>query len=124
MIIDENNLEEVIMIDNKLREIVSKTPNDKELGETIRKRITLEDWNKTCDSLQGEKLNKDKEIYPQDKAVERVLNKYKERSMLGIAKYGTTLDREDLSIRDWIKHAQEEAMDLSLYLEVLLTKIK
>ena len=32
-------------------------------------------------------------------------------------KYGTNLDRTDLSTLDWIQHAQEELMDGILYLE-------
>lgn len=32
-------------------------------------------------------------------------------------KYGQTLDRNDLSLLDWINHAQEELMDGILYLE-------
>ena len=58
-----------------------------------------------------------------DTIVEKVINKYKERSELGIKKYGTTLDRKDLSLIDWINHAQEEAMDLTLYLEKLKQKL-
>jgi len=30
------------------------------------------------------------------------------------------MDRTDLSTADWIKHAQEEAMDLAVYLEKIL----
>ena len=52
-----------------------------------------------------------------DKIVELVIDKFKERSNTGIKKYGVTLDRNDLSFQDWIKHAQEEAMDFILYLE-------
>jgi hypothetical protein len=51
-----------------------------------------------------------------------VINKYSERSQRGIDKYGTTMDRKDLSTLDWLRHAQEEAMDLSLYLEKLIVK--
>ena len=54
-----------------------------------------------------------------DKIVESVINKFKERSEAGIKKYGVTLERNDLSLQDWIKHAQEEAMDFILYLEKL-----
>jgi hypothetical protein len=57
-----------------------------------------------------------------DSIVESVINKYSERSQRGIDKYGTTMDREDLSTLDWLRHAQEEAMDLSLYLEKLIVK--
>jgi hypothetical protein len=55
----------------------------------------------------------------QDSIVQSVINKFKQRSEVGIKKYNTTLDREDLTKQDWIQHAQEEAMDLILYLEKL-----
>jgi hypothetical protein len=55
----------------------------------------------------------------QDSVVQSVINKFKQRSEVGIKKYNTTLDREDLTKQDWINHAQEEAMDLILYLEKL-----
>jgi hypothetical protein len=55
-----------------------------------------------------------------DRIVESVIEKFRSRSEIGIKKYGTTLDRDDLSLNEWINHAQEEAMDLCLY----LTKIK
>jgi len=54
-----------------------------------------------------------------DSIVESVIKQFKERSEVGIAKYGVTLDREDLSTLEWLSHAQEEAMDFCLYLEKL-----
>ena len=54
-----------------------------------------------------------------DSVVQSVINKFKQRSEVGIQKYNTTLDREDLTDKEWINHAQEEAMDLILYLEKL-----
>ena len=59
-----------------------------------------------------------------DSILESVIKKYRERSELGITKYGVTLDRKDLTIEDWITHAQEEAMDLSLYLERIKQEIE
>ena len=53
----------------------------------------------------------------EDKAVQGVVNKILERSEVGLKKYGTNLNREDLTQLEWINHAQEEAMDLCLYLE-------
>ena len=53
----------------------------------------------------------------EDKTVQGVVNKILERSNVGLKKYGTNLNREDLTQLDWINHAQEEAMDLCLYLE-------
>ena len=55
-----------------------------------------------------------------DKIVKSVLDKYIQRSELGQNKYNTTLDRTDLTMLDWLNHAQQEAMDLSLYLEKII----
>lgn len=38
------------------------------------------------------------------------------RDAAGRAKYGTTLDRADLSHADWLQHAAEEALDMAGYL--------
>jgi hypothetical protein len=54
-----------------------------------------------------------------DTIVESVIKQFKDRSEVGIAKYGVTLNREDLSTLEWINHAQQEAMDFCLYLERL-----
>jgi hypothetical protein len=54
-----------------------------------------------------------------DTIVESVVNQFKQRSEVGINKYGVTLDRNDLSTLEWIIEAQQEAMDLCLYLERL-----
>jgi len=39
------------------------------------------------------------------------------RAIFGLDKYGVTTDRNDLTIGQWLTHAQEEAMDLSVYIE-------
>ena len=54
-----------------------------------------------------------------DSVVKSVLNKFVDRANFGQTKYGTNLDRTDLSTTDWIQHAQEELMDGILYLEKL-----
>ena len=43
-----------------------------------------------------------------------------ERAETGLNKYGTTMERSDLSKLEWLIHAQEEAMDLVVYLERLI----
>ena len=45
------------------------------------------------------------------------------REEKGIKEYGTTMDRTDLSEVEWLQHAYEEALDLSIYLKKLI-KIK
>jgi hypothetical protein len=52
-----------------------------------------------------------------DSVVGSVISKFLERSRIGKEKYGTDLDRTDLSLYEWIVHAQEEHMDAILYLE-------
>jgi methylaspartate ammonia-lyase len=59
-----------------------------------------------------------------DPIVIKVLAKYYERSHLGIEKYGRTLDRDDLSLTDWLNHLQEELMDATLYIEKLKADLK
>ena len=49
-----------------------------------------------------------------------VISKIMERARVGERKYGTTMERQDLSKLDWLIHAQEEAMDLCVYLERLI----
>jgi methylaspartate ammonia-lyase len=60
----------------------------------------------------------------EDPIVLKVLAKYSERSQLGIQKYGRTLDRDDLSLTDWLNHLQEELMDATLYIEKLKADLK
>lgn len=60
--------------------------------------------------------------YTSDSIVNSVIRAFIGRSNVGLQKYGTTLDRDDLSILDWIQHAQEEHMDAILYLEKLKTE--
>ena len=50
----------------------------------------------------------------------RVCAKITQRAALGKEKYGTTMDRDDLTPLEWLIHAQEEAMDLAVYLEKLI----
>ena len=60
----------------------------------------------------------------EDSIVKSVTDKFKERSKVGIKKYNKTMDRDDLSLDQWLIHAQEEAMDLTLYLEKIVTLLK
>jgi hypothetical protein len=55
-----------------------------------------------------------------DSIVESVIKKFKDRSDVGIKKYGTTLaGNNKLTTLQWIDEAQAEAMDFCLYLERL-----
>ena len=54
-----------------------------------------------------------------DSVVTSVISAFQKRAEIGKQKYGTDLDRKDLSVLEWIQHAQEEHMDAILYLEKL-----
>ena len=54
-----------------------------------------------------------------DKIVENVISKYKQRSELGIEKYGTTLHDSPDGFYAFLNHLQEELMDATLYIEKL-----
>ena len=49
-----------------------------------------------------------------------VIKKIEARAKLGESKYNTTMERNDLSSKEWLIHAQEEAMDLCIYLQKLI----
>lgn len=52
-----------------------------------------------------------------DTIIQSVIKQFKDHSKMGFLKYGTTMDREDLTLLEWIQHAQEENMDAVIYLE-------
>lgn len=85
-------------------------------------------WCKGKDGLTWCLLKTEVEVIedePQtDSIVESVINQFKQRSEAGINKYGTTLDRNDLTPLQWIEHAKQEAMDFILYLEKLKQELK
>ena len=53
-----------------------------------------------------------------DQVVETVINKYYDRSQVGITKYGTTLETNNKD--NYLQHLQEELMDATLYIQKLM----
>ena len=51
-----------------------------------------------------------------DSIVEEVRQDLLDRSLVGIKKYETTLDRDDLDLFDWMEHTRQELLDGALYL--------
>lgn len=47
----------------------------------------------------------------------RVCQLIAERQARGIAKYGTTVSANPLTLRDWLQHALEESLDHAIYLQ-------
>jgi len=44
------------------------------------------------------------------------------REKMGRIKYGTTVDNANLSEKEWMQHAYEEALDFAIYLKRLMSK--
>ena len=55
---------------------------------------------------------------------EKVIEKIRQRAEIGLNKYNTTMERTDLTLKEWINHAMEEAMDLSVYLQRILMMLE
>jgi hypothetical protein len=51
---------------------------------------------------------------------EAVIEKIRARRHAGRRKYGVSMERTDLTKLDWLRHAQEEALDFAIYLEKLI----
>lgn len=54
---------------------------------------------------------------------QQVCSEIMKRSELGFKKYGTSMTRTDLSIKEWLQHAKEEAMDLAIYLQRIINDL-
>lgn len=53
---------------------------------------------------------------------DEVCKKIQGRAAVGKEKYGVTMETAPLTTLEWLTHAQEEAMDLSVYLQKLIEK--
>ena len=82
----------------------------------MRYQIELERW-----LTEHLKKMRSKEISFRDPVVERVVDKFVERSDVGFAKYGTTLeDERRIKMKDlhkYLNDIQEELMDAVLYIQ-------
>ena len=58
-----------------------------------------------------------------DKNVQMVRQKLAVRAEFGLMKYGVSTERSDLTHREWLIHAQEEAMDLAVYLQRIISDL-
>lgn len=63
------------------------------------------------------KAENSRTVLKADSVVDSIVDKFIDRSRVGKAKYGTTLDREDYSLSEWLTHLQEELMDAVNYIE-------
>ena len=58
-----------------------------------------------------------------DAITEAVVAQLRTRAEKGKLKYGTTMERDDLTLIQWLQHLQEELMDAAVYVEKLKGEI-
>lgn len=87
------------------------------LGQVLIARALELGWKpKDNDQLVITAETKTIEQTSGDAIVDETIAMILARSRLGQEKYGTTLMRDDLDLSDWMRHAIEESLDLTLYL--------
>jgi hypothetical protein len=65
-----------------------------------------------------------REIKVTDSIVDSIIDKFVERATAGEQKYGTNLDRTDLSLEDWLEHSIQEKLDDILYMQKALAVLR
>lgn len=55
---------------------------------------------------------------------QQVCDDIKDRQRLGVAKYGTTVADNPLSLCEWLQHAYEECLDQAVYLRRAISEIE
>lgn len=84
-------------------------------------------WDSELEELykEGGVLNPTKEnpARSPDSNVEKNREMLLQRSIVGLAKYGVTTDNNPLSLREWLQHALEEALDMANYLQAAISKL-
>ncbi len=68
---------------------------------------------------EAPEFNKD-----QDEVEEMVISQIRSRRDAGRKKYGTSMEREDLSLQQWLQHALEESLDFSIYIQKVIKILK
>ena len=58
-----------------------------------------------------------------DSNVEKNREMFLQRSIVGLAKYGVTTDNNPLTLRAWLQHALEEALDMANYLQAAISRL-
>lgn len=76
-------------------------------------------WDRIC-KRTGKPLEPPK-THRDDPIILEVLEKIKKRSDAGMKKYGVPMTREDVDTLQWLRHAQEEAMDFAVYLQRIIS---
>jgi hypothetical protein len=65
-----------------------------------------------------------REIQVTDSIVDSIIDKFVKRATFGKAKYNTDLDRQDLTLEDWLEHSIQEKLDDILYMQKALQVLR
>ena len=76
------------------------------------------------DDTQRTILEENRFIQKTDSVVDSIIDKFVERSTFGKQKYNTDLDRQDLSLEDWLEHSIQEKLDDILYMQKSLQTLR
>ncbi len=60
----------------------------------------------------------------QDPVIDRVIDKYRERSKIGFKKYKISMQDNPMEFKAWLINLQEELMDATNYIERVLQDLK
>lgn len=55
--------------------------------------------------------------------MQEVIDDLVSREIKGLEAYGTTVDREDYELKDWLQEAYEECLDKCIYLKAAIKKM-
>lgn len=58
-----------------------------------------------------------------DSILQNVILKFAKRAEIGLQKYNKDMDRDDLSIIQWIDHSIEEKMDDIIYMQKIKSEL-
>jgi hypothetical protein len=73
----------------------------------------LEFWDKVA--YYAQEGHYEREV--NSNTLKAVIEDLESREQRGLSKYKTTVDRDDLLLRDWLQHAYEEVLDQAMYLK-------
>ena len=76
------------------------------------------------DDTQRTILEEYRFIQKTDSVVDSIIDKFVERATFGKQKYNTDLDRQDLSLEDWLEHSIQEKLDDILYMQKSLQTLR
>jgi hypothetical protein len=113
----------IISFDGRIRELeesVLRISRQQTLSEQtiVRAKQTRPGHQRRCRHARGMVSNPGESMSTEIE--EAVINKIRARRDAGRKKYGVSMERDDLSHLDWLRHAQDEAADFCIYLEKLI----